>query len=273
MSGIAHGHGELASRVPGTLAEGPDASVPWAIVTDPGPTRRHNEDRWSVDAAHGVFALADGMGGYNAGEVAAEIAVRTASQLAGALHDAGLAAPDVLLRAVSAAHAGIVDYAHSRPECLGMATTLLVASIRGGRLTIAHVGDSRAYLLRAGTLRRLTVDHSIGQRMLDEGRLSEAQVRRLPSRGILTRALGIETEPPKADLLAFDWLEGDLLLLASDGLTDSLDDAALAAMLATPAESLAAQARALVAEALARGCTDDATVLLAGGGGFAPLAH
>jgi protein phosphatase len=272
MSGIAHGHGEHASRVSGTLAEGPDACVPWAVVTDPGPARRHNEDRWSVDAAHGVFALADGMGGYNAGEVAAEIAVRTASQLAGALHDAGLSASDALLRAVAAAHAGIVDYAHSRPECLGMATTLVVASIRDGRLTVAHVGDSRAYLLRGGSLRRLTVDHSIGQRMLDEGRLSDAQVRRLPSRGILTRALGIETEPPHADLLTLDWLDGDLLLLASDGLTDSLDDAVLAATFNAPAESLAARARALIADALARGCTDDATVLLAGAGAT-PFAH
>ena len=273
MSGIAHGLEGSPSRVSGTLAEELQAAVPWAIVTDPGPARRHNEDRCSVDALHGVFALADGMGGFNAGEVAAEIAVRTVSQLLGALHGAGLSTADALQRAVAGAHAGIVDYAHTRPECLGMATTLVAASIRDGRLTVAHVGDSRAYLLRAGILRRLTVDHSIGQRMLDEGRLSEAQVRRLPSRGILTRALGIESEPPRADVVALDWLEGDLLLLASDGLTDSLDDAALLAMLARPAESLAARARGLVACALEHGCTDNATVLLAGGERVVPLSH
>jgi serine/threonine protein phosphatase PrpC len=272
MSGIAHGLEASTSRVSGTLAEGPEAAGPWAIVTDPGPARRHNEDRCSVDALHGVFARADGMGGYNAGEVAAEIAVRTVSQLLSALHGAGLSTPDALQRAVAGAHVGIVDYAHTRPECLGMATTLVAASIRDGRLTVAHVGDSRAYLLRAGTLRRLTVDHSIGQRMLNEGHLSDAQVRRLPSRGILTCALGIESEPPCADVVTLDWLEGDLLL-ASDGLTDSLDDAALLALLGLPAESLAARARALVASALERGCSDDATVLLAGGERGAPQSH
>lgn len=273
MSAIAHGLEASPSRVSGTLVHGPQAAVPWALVTDPGPARRHNEDRCCVDARYGVFALADGMGGYNAGEVAAEIAVHTASQLLGALLSAGLSTPDALQRAVAGAHAGIVDYAHTRPECLGMATTLVAASIRDGRLTVAHVGDSRAYLLRAGTLRRLTVDHSIGQRMLDEGRMSDAQVRRLPSRGILTRALGIESEPPRADVVALDWLEGDLLLLASDGLTDSLDDAALVALLACPAESLAARARGLLAGALEHGCTDDATVLLVGGEPAAPRSH
>jgi protein phosphatase len=235
------------------------------MVTDAGPARVHNEDRWGVDDAHGVFALADGMGGYNAGEVAAEIAVRTVAQGVGALRAAGLATGDALVRAAGSAHAGIVEFAHLRSGCLGMGTTLVAAAIDGERLTVAHVGDSRAYLFRRGQLIRLTSDHSIGQQMLDAGRLNEAQVRRLPARGILTRALGIEAEVPVVDVCEHAWQAGDVLMLCSDGLSDALDDAAIAAVLGAGGATLAACARELVVAALARGCTDDTTVLLAGG--------
>ena len=273
MSAIGHVQGGAPSRASVALVESAEAPVPWALVTDPGPARPHNEDRWRVCDATGVFALADGMGGYNAGEVASEIATRTVAELVGALRAAGLSNADALVRAVSAADAGIVEFAHTRPECLGMATTLVVASIHAGRLTVAHVGDSRAYLLRDGALQRLTRDHSIGQQMLDTGRMSESQVRRLPARGILTRALGIETEPPVADVVELDWLAGDLLLLCSDGLTDSLDDARIAAALDVPGTALGARASALIVAALEHGCTDDATVLLAGGARAAVASH
>ena len=273
MSAIAHAPEGVPSRASVALVESADAPVPWATVTDPGPSRPHNEDRWRVDAASGTFALADGMGGYNAGEVASEIATRTVAELVAALRAAGLAPADALVRAVSAAHAGIVEFAHTRPECLGMATTLVVATIADGRLTVAHVGDSRAYLLRDGELRRLTRDHSIGQQMLDAGRMTESQVRRLPARGILTRALGIETEPPVADVVELDWRAGDLLMLCSDGLSDSLDDGTIARALDAPGATLGALASALIVAALARGCTDDSTVLLAGGARASAASH
>jgi protein phosphatase len=272
MSGLGPGHASLAARAAVSLVERPDAPLPWAASTDPGPIRPHNEDRWCVDDVHGVLALADGMGGYNAGEVAAEIAVRTVAQLVGALLDAGLAADDALARAAAAAHAGVVEFAHARPECLGMGTTLAAAALGGDRLVVAHVGDSRAYRWRDGRLERLTVDHSIGQRLLDEGRLNAAQVRRLPARGILTRALGVDGETPTVDLSAHDWRAGDLLLLCTDGLTDSLDDAALAAAI-VPGLALGTLARDLIGAALARGCTDNLTVLVAGGAQVPPLAH
>lgn len=246
------------------LVERADAVVPWAALSVPGPGRGHNEDRWRADDARGVFVLGDGMGGYSAGEVASEIAVRTVSGMVGALREAGLGADEALARAVAAAHAGIVDFARTRAECLGMGTTLVAATVTGRRLTLAHVGDSRAYRLRGGVLTRLTVDHSIGQQLLDAGRLSEAEVRRLPARGILTRALGIGAEPPEPTVTATDWRAGDLLMLCSDGLTDRLDDAAIAALLGQAEARLGERAQALIAEALAAGCTDDVTVLLAG---------
>lgn len=273
MSGIGHGLEGVAARASVALVECMHAAVPWALVTDPGPSREHNEDRWHVSDTDAVFALADGMGGYNAGEVASEIATRTVAEGVGALRAAGLPVGDALLRAAAAAHAGIVDFARTRPECLGMATTLVAATVADGRLTVAHVGDSRAYLLRDGCLRRLTTDHSIGQQMLAIGRLSESQVRRMPARGILTRALGIETEPPVVDLCVHDWLENDVLLLCSDGLTDSLDDARIAAVLADAGPALGARASALIVAALAGGCTDNATVLLAGGGRAPARSH
>ena len=273
MSAIGDVLEGASSRASGAVVASADAPVPWALVTDPGPGRPHNEDRWRVDDASGVFVLADGMGGYNAGEVASEIATRTVAERVGALRAAGLPPADAMRRAVCAAHAGIVEFAHTRPECLGMATTLVAASIDGGRLTVAHVGDSRAYLYRDGVLRRLTRDHSIGQQMLDAGRMTASQVRRLPARGILTRALGIETEPPVADVATLDWRAGDLLLLCSDGLTDSLDDALIAAALEAPGAALPKLASELIVAALARGCTDDATVLLARGARAAPAGH
>jgi protein phosphatase len=109
--------------------------------------------------------------------------------------------------------------------------------------------------------------------MLDTGRMTESQVQRLPARGILTRALGIETEPPVADVVEHDWRAGDLLLLCSDGLSDSLDDTAIARALDVPGATLGALASALIVEALARGCTDDSTVLLAGGARATAASH
>ena len=265
MSGIGHRHEGIAPVPRVAVAARPDAPLPWAMVTDAGPARRHNEDRWGVDDTHGIFVLADGMGGYNAGEVAAEIAVRTVAQGVGALRAAGLPTVDALMRAVASAHAGILEFAHARAGCLGMGTTVVAAAIDGRTLTIAHVGDSRAYVFRGGLLRRLTSDHSIGQQMLDTGRMNEAQVRRLPARGILTRALGIETESPEIAVAQHAWSDGDVLVLCTDGLTDALEDAAIVSVLGASDVTLATCARELVVAALARGCTDDTTVLLAGG--------
>jgi len=264
MAAILDGPLDQAAFASVALVERTDSSVPWAVLSVPGRGRGHNEDRWCVDDARCVFALGDGMGGYSAGEVASEIAVRTVSEMVVALHDAGLDTEDALERAFAAAHAGILDFAHTRIECLGMGTTLVAAAVAGDRLTLAHVGDSRAYRLRGAVLSRLTADHSIGQQMVEAGRLTEVQVRRLPARGILTRALGIGADAPTPSLAVTDWHPQDLLMLCSDGLTDRLDDAALARLLGQSDACLGERAQALIAEALAAGCTDDVTVLLAG---------
>ena len=173
MAGIEHSRDTDAARPRVATAADPGASTPWAVATDAGPSHRHNEDRWSADVASGVFALADGMGGDNAGEIAAEIAVRTVAQGVPALRCAGLSTADALMRAVAAAHAGIVDYARTRPECLGMATTVVAAAVLPEEVVFAHLGDSRAYGWRQGALTRITHDHSLVQREIDAGHIRE----------------------------------------------------------------------------------------------------
>ena len=254
-----------------------DVRLVHAAVSESGPVRIHNEDRWQSVAQAGLFAVADGMGGYNAGEIAAEIAVQTACRLI------PLALPSLLPReaveersplapqpgveyALRLAHdtcnAQIRQYAADNPDCLGMGTTLVSCLIRNGRLHVAHVGDSRAYLLRDGMLQRLTRDHSIGQALLDQGSLTAAQLRHLPGRGILTRALGVEASVA-SDCTACEWRAADTLLICTDGVADLVDDERIRQLLiAAAAGGPCAQARALVAAALQAGGNDNATALV-----------
>src|SRR5690606_5893401 len=136
-----------------------------------------------------------------------------------------------LSRAFAACNQAIIQWTAENPDCLGMGTTLVACLVRDGVLHVAHVGDSRAYLLRAGELHRLTRDHSIGQALHDSGAVTEAQLRQLPGRGILTRALGVE-ESVACDQVAYAWEPGDRLLLCSDGVNDVLSDETVASLLA-----------------------------------------
>jgi protein phosphatase len=245
--------------------------LPWAAHSDSGPLHSCNEDRCGADARHGLFVLADGMGGSGAGELAADIAVTSTLESLRLARRTGAAIDDALCRAVQGAHTRIV--AAARPGCLGMGTTLVVAVIDHDLLSIAHVGDSRAYLLREGTLTQVTTDHSVAQQMLDAGEISLAQARRIIARACLTRAVGLRGRPPQVQLSHVRWREGDRVLLCSDGLTDALDDDRLRDCLlravsgAAPAADAAARAvHDLVEAALRAGCQDNVTVLLAGGG-------
>jgi protein phosphatase len=273
MAGIESADWSIDS--PAALAEGVHlpATLRWAALSDPGGARRHNEDAWLSDESSRVFALADGMGGLNAGELASALAVRAVTEVAAACLDAGLPPEQALSQACLDAHSRIKEVVRMRADCLGMATTLVVAAIADARLTIAHVGDSRAYLLREGRLERLTTDHSVGQQMLEAGQLSEAQIRRLPARGILTRALGTDAIAPLPQIMTIDWRRDDLLMLCSDGLTDSLVDHSLEALLHQPQSDLQGIAAMLVDAALEAGCTDNITVVLAGGPFNRPVNH
>lgn len=234
--------------------------------THVGRVRENNEDAVAFDAAGQLALLADGMGGYNAGEVAASMAIgliqadlsrhllpiRPGPNSA-VLHSAVAAA-------VGNANVSIWSCAATQPECSGMGTTLVMAVFLGTSVLVAHVGDSRCYRLRDGVLVRLTRDHSVVQEQVDAGLVSIEDAPFAPNRNLVTRALGVmDTVEP--DLAEHPASAGDLYLLCSDGLTDMLTDDAIAEMLAAPG-TLATRAAQLVDAANAAGGRDNISVLL-----------
>jgi protein phosphatase len=222
--------------------------------TDTGRQRRENEDNAFVRAP--VFVVADGMGGAQAGEVASRIAIETFEH---GLPGSGTP-EDRLAQLVRDANQRI--YARSRTERgrAGMGTTLTAAYLVNGNLTIAHVGDSRAYLLREGELTRLTQDHSLVDELVRQGKLTEAQAAEHPQRSIITRALGPEPEV-EVDTLSYPMQVGDVLLLCSDGLTSMVSEDRVGELLVT-APTLEEAADRLIDEANAAGGRDNITVVL-----------
>jgi len=243
--------------------------------TDVGPVREHNEDAWMIDLESGVFVVADGMGGHAAGEVASALATETVHEvLVGApdpeetrlVRDHGLEDSADVLRerlryAMNQASIRIRRESEARPETRGMGTTLVVLVVDGDHAHLAHVGDSRAYLWRAGRLVRLTRDHTVVQQEIDNGNLSPELARLLPNKHILTQSVGFHG-PVEPDTTTRMVEPGDVFVLCSDGLTDPLDDDALSKIIAaTPIDMLA---HVLVEEALKAGTEDNVTVVAVG---------
>lgn len=211
-------------------------SYTFVAQTDPGRVRANNEDSVDFDQVSGLAVLADGMGGYQAGEVASALATgHIKSELSrwlqahgepGNLRDIRQA----VYSCVANANALILASARANPEHLGMGTTLVLAIFRGPNLILGHVGDSRCYRLRGGALQQLTRDHSVLQEQIDAGLLTPAQAALSSDRNLVTRALGVEGAA-KLELNDFPVQDGDLYLLCSDGLTDMVQDAGIAATL------------------------------------------
>ena len=220
--------------------------------TDVGCQRERNED--SLVVSPPLFAVADGMGGHKAGDVASEVAVNTLAALAPTIPDI-----DLLGRAVeSANHAVITESQKTGHE--GMGTTITACVVHEDKLAIAHVGDSRAYLLHAGKLQQLTRDHSWVADMVEQGRLTPEEARVHPNRSVITRALGSDPNM-QPDLYDITASEGDRLLLCSDGLTGMVDDGSIQALLARIRDPQRCAA-ALVNEAIANGGADNITVIV-----------
>ena len=226
-------------------------------ATDVGLVRTVNQDQLLV--ASPLFAVADGMGGHAAGEVASLTAVEA---LKAAFERDRSAAG--LIAAAEEANRAVWDRAQTDPELRGMGTTLvalgLVDSAGEERLLVIHVGDSRVYLLRQGELEQLTTDHSLVQELVDEGQLSEAEADIHPHRHVLTRAIGVDPEVT-VDSIEIVPVRGDRYLLCSDGLPRELSASRTASILrrlGDPGEA----AKALVAEARARGGNDNITVVV-----------
>jgi protein phosphatase len=203
------------------------------------------------------------MGGHAAGEVASAMAVELVCEdyPAGPVTDPG-AARAALVDAIAAANIAIIERAEAEPEKNGMGTTLTALAFAGDDAVLAHVGDSRAYLLRNGSLAQLTTDHTWVQAQVTAGLLAAEQARFHPFANIITRALGTDLELA-IETLRLDTLPGDLFLLCSDGLTGMLDDGQLRDLLTDERRTLAVRARRLVQAANRAGGVDNITVILA----------
>jgi serine/threonine protein phosphatase PrpC len=222
--------------------------------TDTGRQRSGNED--CSFARPPVFAVADGMGGAKAGEVASQIAVGALQQ---GLPD-GDSAEERLSQRVREANREIYERSHTERELDGMGTTLTAAYLDDAHLSIAHVGDSRAYLFRDGELRRLTQDHSLVDELVRRGKLTEQQAAEHPQRSIITRALGPEPDV-EVDTWTYSLKAGDVLLLCSDGLTSMIAEERIAQIL-TSTRELEQAAEELIGEANEAGGRDNITVVL-----------
>jgi protein phosphatase len=205
----------------------------WAAATDVGRVRAKNEDCYLADGEAGVFAVADGMGGHAAGEVASQLAVRvTDERLLGCSVEADEAEKAECLRsALLEANRAIREESRAHPARAGMGTTATTLVVEAnGNYAIGHVGDSRAYRLRDGLLERLTEDHTYVQQLVNRGRLTDEQARLHPRSSLLTRALGTD-DHVDVDLYRGSLCPGDRLLLCSDGLTGMLSDHQLAELM------------------------------------------
>lgn len=227
--------------------------------TEIGNVREHNED--SLTVLPPLFAVADGMGGHEAGEVASEITINTLNDLAPQSADA-----EALARAVVAANLNVIKAPSQGVGREGMGTTLTAAILEKERLVIAQVGDSRAYLLHNGSLQQLTRDHSLMADMIEAGQLTEAEARVHPNRSVITRAIGSDPHM-QPDLYELNVETGDRLLLCSDGICGMIDDHEIASIMrqAPSAQSCADQ---LVEAALAAGGFDNATAVVVDVEGF-----
>jgi protein phosphatase len=244
-----------------------------ASVSDTGRIRGHNEDTIGHDYSIGLHVLADGMGGYNAGEVASDLAVKTTlsivreaftrQNLSNTDRMSGLMRPSIILRdAILRANKIVHLSSKSKTNCAGMGTTIVAMLFYQDKVISAHVGDSRLYRLRKGTFSQLTVDHSLLQELVDRGFYSEEEALQSTNKNFVTRALGVETTV-EVDIHEHVVHSGDLYMLCSDGLTDMLEDANIADILKTAGHSLQETAQQLIDRANKAGGRDNISVMLA----------
>jgi protein phosphatase len=231
-----------------------------AARSDQGRRRQANEDTYALAPELGLFLVADGMGGHRAGQVASGLAARAAVATLRTLHDGRRGTLERLRACVTAANAEILASSRAKPELAGMGTTIVALLAEGDRVALAHVGDSRAYRVRGGAIRRLTDDHTLVGELVRRGEIGERAAAVHPQRHVLLRALGVRRNVDP-DLLELAPEPGDLFLLCSDGLTGHLEDAEIAELVSGESDLDAACER-LIDLANRRGGDDNITVVL-----------
>lgn len=235
--------------------------------TDPGLVRDNNEDSVAVDAENQIVVLADGMGGYNAGEVASAMATTfITTELGRWITEGGFEASSRELKrameiCIDNANRSIFNAANADPQFTGMGTTLVMAVFQGSRGMIGHVGDSRCYRFRDDTLQQITRDHSLLQEQIDAGLLSLEQAQFATHKNLVTRALGVE-DTVLLEVNEYRADDGDIFLFCSDGLSDMVPDAMIAAILGETV-TLEEKCVALVEAANEAGGRDNISVILA----------
>jgi PPM family protein phosphatase len=225
------------------------------FATHPGRKRRHNEDSYVVEPP--IFAVADGMGGAKAGEVASGLAAAALKETG----TDGMSGEERVAQLIQEANRRVFRRANEDREASGMGTTMTVALVEDGRVVFGHVGDSRAYLIREGSIEQLTDDHSLVAELVRSGRLTPEEAEVHPQRSVITRAVGTEPDVD-VDTFTIEPEDGDLFLICSDGLTDMVDDGTIIEAIERHRDDLDEAAKALVGAANRVGGEDNITVLL-----------
>ena len=241
--------------------------------TDTGKVREHNEDTIAFDAEIGLLVLADGMGGYNAGEVASGIAVKTIVNLVKEAveredmkvedRESGMSRPTIILRdAIHRANKIIYQTARTQPQCEGMGTTIVSALFFDNKIAIAHVGDSRLYRLRSDKFEQVTMDHSLLQELVDRGFYSAEEAQRAANKNYVTRALGVEPNV-EVEIQEIPVQKGDFYVLCSDGLSDMVEDDDIHLTISTFSANLDTVAKQLIQLTNDNGGRDNVSVVMA----------
>ena len=240
--------------------------------TDVGKVRDHNEDTIGAQPDIGLWVLADGMGGYNAGEVASGIAVKTIVDMVteackrekrGDIESStGYMRQTIVLRdAIHRANKVINQTAQTQPQCEGMGTTLVASLFYDNRVTIAHVGDSRMYRLRGNRFEQITMDHSLLQELVDRGFYSQEEAQRSTNRNYVTRALGVEANV-EVEVQEIEVQKGDYFLMCSDGLPDMVEDEDIHLTISTFANDVRTVGEQLIKLTNDNGGRDNVSVIL-----------
>jgi protein phosphatase len=225
-----------------------------AAVTDPGRKRRRNEDAYVVEPP--LFAIADGMGGAQAGEIASRLATAALREGGGV----GTSGEQRIVDLIQEANRRVYDRSSTDPNTSGMGTTITVALVEDGSVSFGHVGDSRAYLIRDASMEQLTEDHSLVNELLKTGRLSREEAEVHPQRSVITRALGTDPDVD-VDTFSVPARTGDLFVLCSDGLTDMVSERSILSVVERNRNDIEAALRALVKAANRGGGQDNITVV------------
>ena len=244
----------------------------YSAASDPGLKRKLNEDSYITDPGRGFFAIADGMGGHTAGEIASKIAVDAVHELIKTSSPGDIKADphydphvsedaNILRRAILEGNRRILSSALKNGELRGMGTTIVAVKIGGDSLAVGFVGDSRAYLVRNGKIDQITMDHSWVNEQIKIGLMKKSEADGHPLRNVITRALGINDEV-KVDVTDHDLFPDDILLLCSDGLNTQLSDSEMLEPIIAHKNDLHSACRELIKKSNSNGGEDNITVIL-----------